>query len=41
MKESPSERRYFLNLLISRINNEYRTTLSNYEKILKSRNDEL
>ncbi|MCI6789086.1 MAG: DNA replication and repair protein RecF [Mollicutes bacterium] len=41
MKESPNERRYFLNLLISRLNNEYRNTLSNYEKILKSRNDEL
>ena len=27
--------------VISRLNNEYRNTLSNYEKILKSRNDEL
>ena len=39
LKDSPSERRLFLNLTISKLSKEYQISLLNYNKILKSRND--
>ena len=39
LKESPKERRRFLNIYISKLSDKYLKILSLYEKILKERND--
>ena len=39
LKDSPKERRKFLNIYLSKLSNRYLKTLSIYEKILKERND--
>ena len=39
LKDSPKERRKFLNIYLSKLSNKYLKTLSIYEKILKERND--
>lgn len=41
MKGAPKERRFFLNLNLSKMNLSYQNSLINYEKILKERNNEL
>lgn len=40
-KETPKSRRFFINLTIFKMNNEYQNSISRYEKILKDRNFEL
>ena len=39
LKDTPKSRRQFLDLSISKLNNEYLKNVINYEKILKERND--
>lgn len=39
LKDSPKERRKFLNIYLSKLSNNYLKVLSNYDKILKERND--
>lgn len=41
IKDSPSERRKFLNMEISQINNSYLKKLNNYNKLIKQRNNYL
>lgn len=41
MKNSPKERRFFLNLNLSKMSLSYQNALINYEKLLKERNNEL
>lgn len=41
MKDSPKERRFFLNLNLSKMSLSYQNALINYEKLLKERNNEL
>lgn len=41
LKDAPKNRRLFLNLNISKISNKYLQLISNYERLLKERNDQL
>lgn len=41
MKDAPKERRFFLNLNLSKMSLSYQNSLINYEKLLKERNNEL